>query len=682
MKKLIAILGAIALSATTSSLVVSCTKEIVRGDSTSLADDLYNQLIAHANGVGINVGDIYDEQETKDIIMKIMNEEISNSTFLNSKTAMNEILGFDNNDENKLEILKQFDKIKNSIYTTDFFQKYSTSLINKNPLEYLPEYRTLNFLDTKGLLNEVDASVDAKDGVENKMVYVQYQKISTTEEDGSAGSEKSIKDDSDSWTTWLSYDEPFLDGYSETENIPTIEELTSVDNNFRLVTFKTVDATPTNTGPATVLELNGQSLFTASEVLPFRFNNYFKEVLEPQMNDNVLAYSYINKGLYNTYSSRLTIGGRQNFINTNSDLFKSVQSWNDNIENSKSNLKMVWNFSVPTSQFKDLQIKIIDAKKTNPHGFRSLVDVENAFEGFENLSVAGADPFFGDILTSGYNGIVKNVEGGVEVVSGDLLVDDAAKGAINSTNELNILTGDNYEGYASKDGGSKKEYIVVLPIYLVDLFNPASMNINQEIKTGETTTYKMNMNVDEQVLLNEKIIMGEADITNLKFDFEATKAANLAQFDFEQINDGIYVSAKEGATTLSLKNSADETLIDIDVDLTTGINALSMTGTHNEKTYRYAPKFTSDDSLSSQANFWARWTSEANYKQSSDISGLSISKKEELLSQLIYISTKSEGVVEKAKVDLYSEINGDAIRLNQLFSDLEGYLKSDDEESD
>jgi len=530
MKKILAILGAIGLTATTSATVIACgtteTKKNKLNDSVTLKEELRRQMILTLKGEGehgIDLGDLWDEQKLDTLIDNFIDDEVSklytqdvlnanltNRLRMQSVNTNTEVqFGKDKiNDPNINVSIQEVNQINHENSLLNFFTTYTTS-ISKRKSEALD-------LDTNSNYGQLNPTkVDDKE-VSNVGIYW-LNKDNT-------------------YTRWTSLSD--LDESQNTRenrfkiitgnNIPD-QNILSQETGFILVENGTELTLASK--PATVLKDNVSGL----EALGYRFQTYIRNEIESKNYQTILTTQFMKNEMYryasaprNNSTVTETAANQAIYYNPDSDFVRNAQTWDlkpgaQQEENYSTNLKMVWTISInsQTDQAKIIQAnnilntnqdsistrendyatyrdktdslyKLPENKSTNALEILSLL---TALDGKEkaasvtdtvqrindiNQSNKGSDPIFG---IKGFQGFIRNSgESSVEaVLGGNLTVAENSKSKIakvkGSAALKNLINtgGDNLYDFTFDSGDQEtrpgyRDIIVVLPVYLIDLW--------------------------------------------------------------------------------------------------------------------------------------------------------------------------------------------------------------------
>ncbi|PPE05043.1 hypothetical protein EELLY_v1c07310 [Entomoplasma ellychniae] len=691
MKKLLLILGAAGLTASTSAIVVSCKTSVIRWDKIKFSDEnIYKNLIIKLKQGGIITKSqadeffaISDSERTTDIV-KLINKSITDYEYEANYNKQNDIFKI------KQDETTSSDNILDNLSSTIIYNTYTSKLI-KNSNGYDEEFaknRSLN--PNKIVKNDEDYK------------YAIYYKESSEENSGNE------------WLRWQFQGEF---GQNESHQTPSLTLLTNNDNetnkNFIIVGSKKIQGVETTSLDQLPKVALGEEIpentdtfkidaeFSGFDILKYRFQNYITSEIKTTLYDQLIGMAYLNESIISTNWTNL------NYVNTNARLNTSnklVNSFQNRLnESQESNIKMIWSI-----QHKDTdeniakwiaRIKQEIGDTTENGNIRlqnySLPDlkelIEKGPEGTENVSdwnivEEGYDNFFG---IKGYNGIVRNTESSVEAItSQELKISSDAQTAAKSITSPTILI-NNGAGFKVGEAGAK-EIVLVLPLYLNDIYSGHGINI-----TSETSTESDSSNFNEIVLpLNTWLSLSDKVINNSLI----TKVENVGGTEIVQDNSNNYYVklAGEEAGKIKVNN------IEVQVTPTSDISTLGVNDTIDKKASVFTNKFSSDDqskfnegdkiiyqvnlsrTIDPLANYRLMRDWELNANQSTYVRGLSASSKQSLLDQVSNgLISKDSEYVEEAKTVLYTKYisDGDKVLYQGLYDQISKYIKDDEDET-
>ncbi|PPE06423.1 lipoprotein [Mesoplasma corruscae] len=691
MKKLLLILGAAGLTASTSAIVVSCKTSVIRWDKIKFSDEnIYKNLIIKLKQGGIITKSqadeffaISDSERTSDIV-KLINKSITDYEYEANYNKQNDIFKI------KQDETTSSDNILDNLSSTIIYNTYTSKLI-KDSNGYDEEFaknRSLN--PNKIVKNDEDYK------------YAIYYK-------------ESSKENSDNeWLRWQFRGEF---GQNEAHQTPSLTLLTNSDNetnkNFIIVGSKKIQGVETASLDQLPKVALGEEIpentdtfkidaeFSGFDILKYRFQNYISSEIKTTLYDQLIGMAYLNESIISTNWTNL------NYVNTNARLNTSnklVNSFQNRLnESQESNIKMIWSI-----QHKDTdeniakwiaKIKQEIGDTTENGNIRlqnySLPDlkelIEKGPEGTENVSdwnivEEGYDNFFG---IKGYNGIVRNTESSVEAItSQELKISSDAQTAAKSITSPTILI-NNGAGFKVGEAGAK-EIVLVLPLYLNDIYSGHGINI-----TSETSTESDSSNFNEIVLpLNTWLSLSDKVINNSLI----TKVENVGGTEIVQDISNNYYVKLSGETAGKIKVND----IEVQVTPTSDISTLGVNDTIDKKASVFANKFSSDDqskfnegdkiiyqvnlsrTIDPLANYRLMRDWELNSNQSTYVRGLSASSKQSLIDQVSNgLISKDSEYVEEAKTVLYTKYisDGDKVLYQTLYDQISKYIKDDEDET-
>lgn len=678
MKKLLAILAAVGLTATTSSLVVSCSTTVNRFNKLNFKDKaVYETFILKMKDEGlISVSEAekflrISGTEIIADVLKILDKKISEEEYkaTNASLASTLKLKEKKSDENITS------NLLDSLATNKFYSEYTSKIITNNGIVNDWDYMNSHSLNAFNLFTD-DAKVN----------YSVYYKVG------------------DTLTRWQARNE----FNQTTRNTPTLEILNSNTDNFFLV--GAFDDTPVTALPTTTKVINKDTAigdvktpflvkksetvegFNGNEIMKYRFQSYINAKIIPDLYTQLISLAYLDNNLYSTNYTSKNYTNAFARLNTSNKLVSSFQ--NSLISDTKtSNVKLIWSFKSDVSTDTTEWVKsykkafgIPDASGNiilNSGNIAKLIEAfkKDATDKLENVTKLGADPFLGLI---GYNGIVKNSESGIEAISGSLSISTDAQTAAKAINAPTILTGANDQGFSVGDDG-EHEIVLVLPLYLNDIFDSSNVTLF-------STDGKAEFTIPE----NTWIPLGDKYSPYID-DVNAYKDAT----GLDVIKDktgNIYIKAQsetEGSITLGNTSTLNIT-VKVEKENST------MLGIHEEinkddSTFKNA--FSSDDQakvkdtdkilhsvlLSRNPDpkgvyeLTQRW--EMSSQTSQDVKDLSSTKKELLLSEIENgLVTGDTDYTTEAKEELYTKyiMDGDNVLYQALYDEISKYIKEDD----
>ncbi|ATZ17851.1 lipoprotein [Mesoplasma melaleucae] len=680
MKKILAILAAVGLTATTSSLVVSCSKPVDRFNKLNFKDKaVYETFIIKMKDQGlISVSEaekflrISDTEIIADVL-KILDKRISEEEYkaTNASLASTLKLKEKSSDENITS------NLLDSLATNKFYSEYTSKIITNNGIVNDWDYMNEHSLNAFNLFED-DAKVN----------YSIYYKA----------------DGSDTLTRWQARNE-----FNQTiRNTPTLEILNSNTNNFFLVgafNDTAVTALPTTTkiinkdtsiggisAPFLIKKSETVEGFNGNEIMKYRFQSYINAKIIPDLYTQLISLAYLDSNLYSTNYTSKNYTNAFARLNTSNKLVSSFQ--NSLISDTKtSNVKLIWSFksdvSTDTTEWVKAYKKALgipDASGNiilNSGNIATLIEKfkEGSVDKLENVTKLGTDPFLGLI---GYNGIVKNSESGIEAISGSLSISTDAQTAAKAINAPTILTGANDQGFSVGDAG-EHEIVLVLPLYLNDIFDSSNVTLLSSNGQAEFTIPE-----NTWIPLGDKYspyidnVNAYKDETGLDVIKDKTR--------------NIYIKAQSDAGGSITLGDTSTLKVTVKVEKETS----TMLGIHeviNKEDSTFKNAFSADDQakvkdtdkilhsvlLSRNADpkgvyeLTQRW--EMSSQTSQDVKNLSSTKKELLLSEIENgLVTGDTDYTTEAKEELYTKyiMDGDNVLYQALYDEISKYIKEDD----
>lgn len=493
MKKLLAILGAFALSTSVASTVVACsTNQNVRRFSVPvLPKEISDEIMMAIKGdPGINPltkGKFFSQIDFDKVLKMMLQDAMSK---LSQQYFQNDI-------ETRLKLnnltedfyVNAVQEMNNDVAQNQFYNQYTQRILsNGNPLDI-----DLS-IGSEGLyaLNPENLLKSSGHVIDNHVYYLYFKRADATD---------------NTWLRWQ-YSGEFKGTDSNKVQLPTIQDLelgkyliVKNDNPEANVASSIIVTDSDLSNPANLFwnfldnngneewnadgkyySLDGQNAFVMNGKtgLRYRFQEYFRAEISNNFYENILTMTYLESQIFNVNANQQNNLTRQDaFLNISSDLAKNVQTWNQN-DGYKSKLKMVWSFSKTDKTAEDFYNawrklnETISFKNNGEFSNSMQTSIMKVLELLNsdpylgaNQSELGSDPFFN---LAGYNGIVKNDGESISSADGTLNIVDEAKGRIANINSPAIITKDqNGEPFVGEN--NRQEIYVVLPIYLIDLLN-------------------------------------------------------------------------------------------------------------------------------------------------------------------------------------------------------------------
>lgn len=512
MKKLLALLGALGISVSASTVVVACGQNnsverfsIAKVISDQIFMDLLNDEDNNFSKSKAKVLDLI--MKNPDILLKRVQDLTSRLSNEHFKNQINKNLKL-NLQENKYQ--EELDEITSDLARNQFYLQYTNNKLT-NPATSMDE--TLHISgNTNGRLNPKNLLVNDKiTKDENKyFIYVRDTK------------------EGDTWSRWQYRHEISREESKEDYpkyKLPTIENLQNNEfivlksseekplgfsvtisdadlddqNNWCLVDDKgeikddgyiySKDGKTVKMDGKTALEYRFQAYFK-NQI----FNEFFSKNKETKTNifESLLTMTYLDTNFYNISRNQKTQTQEDAFLNIGSNLAQFTQSWNKQ-SGYNSKLKMIWSFTLKREQMTKAwetinpYLKSDQTLKNNSRqSLKKIYDKLNLAlkDAGGNISKLGSDPFFN---LGGYNGLVKvDAENNVTSVDGNFMINDAAKTKIAKAKGPSILTADGRStGFDSEISG-EYDFVFVLPIYLIDLLNDRTIDLSNESTIQET----------------------------------------------------------------------------------------------------------------------------------------------------------------------------------------------------
>lgn len=682
MKKLMLILGAVGLTATTSAIVVSCSNSIERWDKIKFSDkNIYKTLILKMKNEGLitkSQADVfYGISETEQIedVIKLINKSITDLEY--KQTISNQSSTF-----NLKEVAySSSDDILDNLSSTIVYNDYTNKMIVNNGDSIGDQTFGKRVLNPSNLIK----------GDDNYKYAIYFN-------DPSEGNK---------WLRW-EYAHEF-DRNNGTVQTPSLSLLTNNDNknnkNFKILGYqKETKIDHKENLPKTTIGLGGEisettptkflveEPFSGFEIMKYRFQNYISDSIKTDLYNQLIGMAYLNDSIVSTSWTSKNYTNTNSRLNTTNKLVSSFQ--NRLTEGQESNIKMVWSIrnkakssaieSWVTSIKQQFDNTTVNGNiKISDGSLQTLIDLANGKgeSQLANTVEEGYDNFFG---MKGYNGIVRNTESSVEAItSQELKISDDAKTAAKAINSPTILT-NNGLGFSVEDGKAT-ELVFVLPLYLNDIYSYHDINVTQENNINQIT-----IPVNTWVSMSDKVVNYEVVKT-----IEYPKGNVIVATDNSK---NLYLKASESTSEASVKINNTEVKINVLEDSRTlGVNG-ETNRSDNAFTSKFdtteQAKFSDGDKIIYQNNFTRTIDPLRNYqqmisweisdKQSIDVRNLSATAKQTLLDQISNgLVSKDSEYVEEAKTVLYTKyiMDGDKILSQGLYDQISKYIKDDEDES-
>ncbi|QBQ07988.1 hypothetical protein SGLAD_v1c07890 [Spiroplasma gladiatoris] len=459
MKKILSLLGAISLFASSSAVVVSCKKD--RYDKVTLNPELAKQIIAALAGdpslVNKDFGDIFSSSDATTIIVRIINDLIARKYGYDSTNSILSKLGlsqyesensegylpekFTNTYEEQAGTVAEdllFTEYTKSISGTRLdFSQINTKLFSLNPIEKV----TVNTLD--GGTTEVNPEATITFGSDNKVWAI----LAETQKDG-----------------------------TKIQNLPELSDLTQP---IKDSTFK---VNGVRIAPKTALKL--------------RFQDYFKNELMKNIISNLLTMSYMDSSLFSILPS--DNGEMSPFINTSSTLFSKTQSWfttntTGEKRNWTTNVRMVWSLKFKKDNEKKVRDELDKLKANNTFDFSNghLSNTKKLKDVINQLGTDLKDVIYNDDNSNAYDSFfgVQGYKGFTIFENGTAIGNNPISGknyetAVKESTKSSILLKSGSPFFEDSEDKNIEEIVFSLPIYMIEL-----LGASEEL--GETARYKI-----------------------------------------------------------------------------------------------------------------------------------------------------------------------------------------------
>ncbi|AVN64304.1 MULTISPECIES: lipoprotein [Mesoplasma] len=679
MKKLLAILAAIGLTATTSSVVISCTTSVDRFSKLNFSDKkIYETFIIKMKDSGfISVSQaekflkISDAEIIADVL-KILDKKIAEEEYKGTSSTLASTMKLKEKDvtENITSTLL------NDLATNKFFSEYTAKIIESEGLVDDQQYSNNHSLNPFNLFSD-----DAK------ITYSIYYK----------------QDDNAKPTRWQ-----VLGEFGQFEwNIPSIETLNGKDNFFIVgsTNNKKIENFPTTTKvlnkDTSIADVTGNFLvkksetedgFSGKEIMKYRFQSYINAKIIPDLYTQLISLAYLDSNLYST--NLTTTNYTRSFVrlNTSNKLVSSVQN-SLTSETKNSNVKLIWSFKASVSTDATQWVKSYKKKLNEPNGSGNIILDSNSIETLkdnfnlapgaegklENETKLGTDPFSLGLV--GYNGIAKNNDTGIEAISGSLSISTDAQTAAKSIDRPTLLTGPKDQGFAVGDNG-ESEIVLVLPIYLNDIYDNSNVTLNAVNK--EAT---LSIPSDTWVPLGDKYSPYVDDmklISNAKgVDILKDKSGNL--YVKATTDKGSFTLGNTRTIKVNVVNNVDtmlgihETINKEDSAFTSGFDADQQAKVNDTDKILYSVLWARNADPKSVYQLSEAWSN--SVQSSSDIKNLTATNKQLLISEIENgLVAGDTDYTTEAKEELYSKyiMDGDNVLFQGLYDELAKYIKDED----
>ncbi|AVN64990.1 hypothetical protein CG002_01260 [Mesoplasma florum] len=679
MKKLLAILAAVGLTATTSSVVISCTTTVDRFGKLNFSDkDVYTTFILKMKDSGF----ISVSQAEK--FLKISDTEIIADVLkiLDKKIAEEEYKATSSNIASTLKVKEKeiteniTSNLLNDLATNKFFSEYTAKVISDGSVDDT-QYSYNHSLNPFNLFND-----------DEKIRYSIYYK--TTND--------STKDETnDSFTRWEISGEFGTDDW----NIPNIDTLNS-DNNFYIIgstnntkvsdlptTVKVLNK-DTNIGgltePFLVAKSEQEQGFSGKEIMKYRFQSYINANIIPDLYTQLISLAYLDSNLYST--NLTTTNYTRSFVrlNTSNKLVSSVQN-SLTSETKSSNVKLIWSFKAKVSTDATSWVKSYKQALGEPNSSGNIILDENSIttlknnfssNSLENNTKLGTDPFLGLV---GYNGIAKNNDTGIEAISGSLSISTDAQTAAKSIDRPTLLTGPRDQGFAVGDNG-ESEIVLVLPIYLNDIYDNSNVTLNA---VNQVAT--LSIPSDTWVPLGDKYSPYVDDMKTFtnENNVEIIKDNNGNLYVKALADKGSFTLGNERTIKVNVENKVDtmlgihETINKEDSAFTSGFDADQQAKVKDTDKILYSVLWARNADPKSVYQLSEAWSN--SVQSSSDIKNLSATNKQLLISEIENgLVAGDTDYTTEAKEELYTKyiMDGDNVLFQGLYDEIAKYIKDED----
>ncbi|AAT75603.1 unknown lipoprotein [Mesoplasma florum L1] len=677
MKKLLAILAAVGLTATTSSVVISCTTTVDRFGKLNFSDkQVYTSFILKMKDSGF----ISVSQAEK--FLKISDTEIIADVLkiLDKKIAEEEYKTTSSNIASTLKVKEKetteniTSNLLNDLATNKFFSEYTAKVISdKHGLVNDKQYSNNHSLNPFNLFED-----------DEKINYSIYYKE---------------KSENETLTRWQ-----VLGEFGENEwNIPSIEALNG-GNNFYIIgsadntkVTKLTDTKNTKvlnkdtkidevTGPFLVAKNEQEQGFSGNEIMKYRFQSYINAKIIPDLYTQLISLAYLDSNLYST--NLTTTNYTRSFVrlNTSNKLVSSVQN-SLTSETKSSNVKLIWSFKAKVSTDATSWVKSYKQALGEPNSSGNIILDENSIttlknnfssNSLENNTKLGTDPFLGLV---GYNGIAKNNDTGIEAISGSLSISTDAQTAAKSIDRPTLLTGPRDQGFAVGDNG-ESEIVLVLPIYLNDIYDNSNVTLNA---VNQVAT--LSIPSDTWVPLGDKYSPYVDDMKTFtnETNVEIIKDNNGNLYVKALADKGSFTLGNQRTITVNVENANDtmlgihETINKEDSAFTSGFDTEQQGKVKDTDKILYSVLWARNADPKSVYQLSEAWSN--SVQSSSDIKNLSATNKQLLISEIENgLVAGDTDYTTEAKEELYTKyiMDGDNVLFQGLYDELAKYIKDED----
>ncbi|ASZ09005.1 hypothetical protein CK556_01370 [Mesoplasma chauliocola] len=684
MRKLIAILAAVGLTATTSTVVVSCANSVDRFNKLNFSDtNIYKTLIIKMRDNGlISVSEaqkflsITDTEIIADVI-KILDKNIADEEFKETSSSLASTLKVKNEAvDSRTNILLR------NLANNQFFTEYTSAIIKAGKAgvnEY--DYMGTGFNPKRILKNDTWIKYSIYFKAESETTYKRWQT------EAEHGKEQTPTIDE------LNNGKFFIVGNAKDETInslPTTKKVIGQDEAITTSAFLAVSSD------------QGDGSFNGNDIMQYRFQSYINSKIVPELYSQLISLTYLDSNLLTTNWTSTNYANSFVRLDTTNKLVTSMQ--NSLISSTKqSNVKLIWSIKTDVSDsegtptdfnnwvrsYKEL-IKGSSSQagniELNEGELQKLLDAFKDQAGGEettnvvNTTQLGADPFFG---LKGYNGIVMNNDTGVAAISGNLEISTTAQTDAKAITRPTILTG-NDEGYEVGDAG-EREIVLVLPLYLNDIYDNSSISLLSETNgdinmsipanTWIPLADKYSPAIDNVNIVSEtkniEVIYDTNQNAYIKLNDKATSGEITLG---ETIKHKVNIKVEDEPTTLGVNQVIDKT----NDSFTRAFSVEDAAKVGETDKILYSIGFARNPDPRSNYNLSYTWNNDR--KSSSDIKGLSANSKQLLLSEIENGIVKSDtDYTTEAKTELYTKyiMEGDNVLYQGLYDELAKYIKDE-----
>lgn len=522
MKKLLGLISAFSLTATSASVVVACGSSD-RIENPVLNKELAKQIIAKLSGAdiaSIDFGDIFTDGDITNVVVTMINDlvakqygyESTNNLLRNLKLSTYD----DRDSSGKLPqtFIESFENSAASVAEDKLFTEYTKSISSGTRMD-------LSQLVALYSLNPIKAvTVETVDGSEVEV---------------KAGDK--IKVNGKVWGLFTETSEAAL---------PSIEQLTAKES---------------------VFTVNDKKI-SAKTALRLRFQDYFNNSLMKGIAENLLTMAYIDS---NSFISSEVKDGYEPFINTSSALFAKTQTWFTSNTTAtgrewKTNVKMVWSLKFNNENganqgkafalYNALSSSINTSTGELKKGQELMTLINDVIEAMSEVGgvYTGDDSNAYDSFFSqqGFKGLTIYESGtsiGTSPISGASYED----GVKNSTKAGFVKNGP-LPFFTDSENGNISEFVFVLPVYMIELLGGSTTDHRFTIN-GANDDSKV-VNLGPSAVNPDRYSEIWAQANNL--EFHSKDVQNLIENDSSRralINQIKYVVSQDGTTSSVAKTS-------------------------------------------------------------------------------------------------------------------------------